>query len=424
MGQFYMRFNLQYGDGSLPLEINNRLKVETIQPQVIVDISDIDLVLASLEKEETTIPLSKLAKQVQSATIVINGEMDNDITATLLAAVLDSLKTQMLRPENIAILCQEPTSAPKQRPKLIDLLGSLVDLGHPLIAHDPKASDTLHFVGDTPTHCTPVYVNKAYSEAELKIGVGEIRADVFVGATGGRMSVLPWAAGIRSIERNVKLRATHPVGPFMHETATCIDLEEASRLAGLDYIVNAVPDCCNHVAQITAGEPYISWRESIATVRSVTETTIKTKADITFISAGSPHHDRTLYDAIDSLYSAAQATEQGGVIILVAECPEGVGPAGFMRGLSECTSESEVAILSETGFDIGMAKARLFWNVMKSWTIIICSRLRASVVSEHLHCHAVRDPQEGLELARSLIVTLPRIAIIPLGMRTIPILKT
>ncbi|TFG30656.1 DUF2088 domain-containing protein [Candidatus Thorarchaeota archaeon] len=419
-----MRFNLQYGDGSLPLEIDNRAKVETIRPVTIVDIPNRDMILNSLEKPETTASLSKLATKAQSAIVVINGEMDSGITATLLEVLLDFLRTQILRPENIAILCHELSDTSKQRSRLVDLLKSLVDLGHPLLPHDPTSSETLHFVGDTPTYCTPVSVNKAYSAAELKIGVGILRADVFVGATGGRMSVVPWAAGIKSIERNSKLRAIHPVGPYMIESATCIDLEEASRLAGLDYILNAIPDCKDHIAHIAAGAPFQSWRDSLGTVQKVTEAPIQYKADITITSAGGSNHDKTLFVAIDSLYSASQATEQGGVIILVAECPNGVGPAGFLRGISECKSESEVALLSETGFELGMEKARLFWNVLASRKIILCSRLRESMVSERLHCLAVRDPQEGLDLARSLMVSSPRIAIIPQGMRTIPYLKT
>lgn len=423
MGHFPMRYNLQYGDGSFPIEINNRLKVETIQPRTIVDIPYKDIILSSLENPEGCPSLSHLASRVESAVLVINGEMDLKITAALLDVLLDSLTTQILAPDNITILYQDLSHNAEQKSILDDLIGPLADLGHPLCLHDPSSSEPFHFVGETPTHSTPVSVNKALTEAELKIGVGTIRANVFTAATGGRMSVIPWAACGKSIERNSKLRATHSVGPYMIDSATCIDLEEASQLAGLDFILNAVPDCNDHIAHIAAGNPYQSWKRSLSIVQNVTDVRIQCKADITIISAGGSKYDCTLYDAVDSLYSACMVTERGGVIILVAECLDGAGPLGFFQGVSECNSESEVSVLSEMGFELGMEKARFFWNVLSSRKVILCSRLRESMVSERLHCLSVRDPQEGLELARSLLVSRPSIAIIDQGSRTIPYLN-
>ena len=138
------------------------------------------------------------------------------------------------------------------------------------------------------------------------------------------------------------------------------------------------------------------------------------------MSAGGNHFDTTLYDAIDSLYSACEATEHGGAIVLVAECGEEVGPNGLIRGMSEFASEAEVLTAAETNFEIGFEKARFLWNVLSSRNVVICSRLRKSLVEERLHCTAVKDPQEGLEVAQSMLASSNKLAILNDGLRTTP----
>ena len=237
------------------------------------------------------------------------------------------------------------------------------------------------------------------------------------------MSVIPHCAGLKSITRNNKLQATHPIGPFVTDSAASTDLVEASQLAGLDFIINAIPDWKDNIHEIVAGNPYSSWNHGVSVVKDLTESFYKHKADIAIVSAGGAAYDSTLFDAIDALHAGREATEHGGVIVLVAECEDGAGPDGFMRGVSECNSDKEVSLLAETNYENGMEKSRFFWEILKSRKVIICSRLRQSLVTERFHCSAVKDIQEGYELARSFIVSRPRVAIIPHGLRTLPIMK-
>jgi hypothetical protein len=88
--------------------------------------------------------------------------------------------------------------------------------------------------------------------------------------------------------------------------------------------------------------------------------------------------------------------------------------------MSEYSSEDEVLTAVETNFEMGMEKARFFWNVLSSRKIVICSRLRESLVEERLHCTAVKDPQEGLEAAQSMLASSKKVAILNDGLRNIP----
>ncbi|MFW9843732.1 MAG: lactate racemase domain-containing protein [Candidatus Thorarchaeota archaeon] len=419
-----MRFDVRYGEGSLPLEIPERLPIDTLVPITIEEsINTEQLVADALEKPLNTEPFSRIISGVDSIAIVVNSGCDPRPNAILLNAVLKQIRASLSGPTNILHIIPMGFVHSISQSYVSNETNNLTGADYHQILHRPSQNEDLSFVGETPTHCTPVYVNKAFMDAELKIGIGTIRSDVFVGATGGRMSVLPYSCGIKSISRNYKLQATTPVGPFVVDSAVCIDLEEASRLACLDFIVNAIPDWQDNISNIVTGDPYTAWKSGLPLVRNLTETSFRHKADIAIISAGGSFNDRTLYDAIDALNAGKEATEHGGVIILVAECADGPGPNGFIKGVSECNSSEEILLLAETGFEIGMEKARFFVDTMNSREVIICSRLRESLVEERFRCSAVKDPQEGYELAKSLIVSTPRIAVIPHGNRTLPVMK-
>ncbi len=420
-----MRIDLRYGAGSLPLEIPQRLAAELVTPRTIIEQHGLmHEVNRAVEDPPESESLSQMMKNAKTVAVVVNSEQDIELNRRLLDTLLGILGTSMTDPGNVAIIFSSDAGTNAKLRDIDLMLGEPTARGHHLLLHDAKEAEALCYLGDTATYSTPVTVNRAFVEADFRIGLGTIRCNVFIGSTGGRMSVMPHACGLKTIARSTKLQATHPVGPFMIDSATCVDMEEISRIANLDFILNAVPDRQNNIAAITAGEPYKSWNRGVNVARALTETPMQHRADIAIVSPGGGPFDSTLYAAVDSLCAAHEATEYGGAILLIAECADGLGPIGFLKGVSECKSASEVEITAETGYESGMEKARFFWNILASRRLIICSRLRESIVTERFHGMAVRDPQEGLELARSQIVSTPRVAVIPQGNRTLPVPRT
>ena len=420
-----MRIDLRYGAGSLPLEIPQRLAVEVVTPRTIIEQRSLmDEVNRTLENPPDSESLSQMMKNSKTVAVVVNSEQDIVLNRRLLDILLGILRTSMSDSGDVTILFSSNADAHTKHRDIDSMLGEPTARGHHLLLHDSKQAESLCFLGDTATYSTPVTVNSAFAEADLRIGLGTIRCDVFVGSTGGRMSVMPHACGLKTITRSTKLQATHPVGPFMTDSAACVDMEEISRIANLDFILNAVPDWQDNIAAIIAGEPYVSWNRGVNVARALTESPMQHRADIAIVSPGGESCDSTLHDAVASLYAAHEATEYGGTILLIAECADGAGPIGFLKGVSECKSSSEVEIAAETGYESGMERARFFWNILTSRKLIICSRLRESLVTECLHSMAVKDPHDGLELARSQIVSTPRVAVIPQGTKTLPVPRT
>jgi len=416
-----MRVDLRYGEGSLPLELSDRFSLEQVAPQVVTEHPDTaSEVLRVIESPIDSLSFSQRVSEVDSIAIVVNRIEHVDLVEELLHSLLNSVETFAFNPDNVTIIYPVPAGQRVTKEEVDDLLGNPESRGHSLILHRPIDISTIKLVGETASYSTPVHINEAYLCADMKIGLGEIRPDVFYGATGGRMSVIPSVAGKRTIKRNAKLRATGSIGQFNLQTQSCVDMREIAQLAGLDFIINAVSDWQGHLAHIVAGDSFMSWLSGVEYARSLAKAEFSRRADIAIVSAGGNPFDSTLYDAIDSLYPAVEVTEHGGSIVLVAECSDDVGPKGFVQGMSEHSSEKELLITAETNFEIGMEKARFFWNVLSSRNVVICSRLRESLVEERLHCTAVKDPQEGLEVAKSMLASSKKVSILNDGMRTTP----
>lgn len=417
-----MRVDLQYGEGSLPLEISK--STEHVVPQTVdVHPNTAAELLRVIENPIDSAPLSELVSTANSVSIVVNEIEHPELTRNLLHFLLNSVETFSFDPDDITIIYPIDPEQRATSNEIDDILGSPESRGHSLVLHNPCSKEDLNLVGETPSNSTPVFLNERFLCTDIKIGLGEIRPDVFAGATGGRMTVLPYVSGIRTITRNARLRTTRNFGPFVLTTPTCIDMTEASKLSGLDFIANYVSDWLGNVVHIFAGNPYSSWESGVDTARTLANADFTRRADIAIVSAGGMPSDLTLYNAIDSLYTAYEVTENGGAIVLIAECNNGVGPKGFIRGVSEFSSEDEVFVAAETGFELGFEKAQFFWNVLSSRNLVLCSRLRASLVEERFRCEAVRDPQEGLEVAKGMLASKRKIAVIPNGIRAVPCFK-
>jgi len=416
-----MRVDLRYGEGSLPLELSDSFSLEQVIPNTITEHPNTaSELLRVIESPIDSLPFSKRVSEVDSIVIVVNRIEHHDLIEELLHLLLNNVETFSFNPDNISIIYPLSPEERITKTEVDDFLGNPESRGHLLILHKPDVSSSLEIVGETPSHSTPVHVNERYLCADMRIGLGEIRPDVFYGATGGRMSVMPSVSGTRTITRNAKLRATGDIGQFKLDTPSCVDMMEITQLAGLDFIINSVSDWQGNLANIVAGNPYSSWELGVNSAMRLARADYSRRADIAIVSAGGKPHDATLYDAIDSLYPACEATESGGSIVLIAECDGEVGPKGFIRGMSEFASEHEVLTISETNFEIGFEKARFFWNMLSSRNVVICSRLRKSLVEERFHCTAVKDPQEGLEVAQSMLASCKKVAILNDGLRTTP----
>ena len=279
-----MRVDLRYGEGSLPIELDS--STENIVPRTVdVHPNTSAELLRVLEDPIDSPPLSKIVSEANSISIVVNRIEHPNLVQNMLHFLLNSVETFSFNPDDITILYAPNPEQRVSSYEIDEMLGSPESRGHSFVLHDSKSKD-LKLVGETPSHSTPVVINERFLCADVKIGLGEIRPDVFTGASGGRMSVLPYVSGDRTIRRNAKLRSVGDSSPFSISTPSCIDMIEASKLSGLDFIANYVADWQGNVAHIFAGNPYTSWETGVDAAEPLARAIFGRRADIAIVSAG------------------------------------------------------------------------------------------------------------------------------------------
>jgi nickel-dependent lactate racemase len=203
---------------------------------------------------------------------------------------------------------------------------------------------------------TPIELNRALTEHDHVILTGAINFHYFAGFTGGRKSICPGLASARTVA------ATH-----LH----ALDFETGGRRAGVGtgrLDANAVHEECERIAaeiapsfllntwtneagvavRLYAGDWRSAHRLACAEYADAHTLPVAEKRPVVIASCGGAPHDLNLIQAHKTLDMAAHACTEGGAIILVAECADGLGRADFLQWFDAENSRALAARLRES----------------------------------------------------------------------------
>jgi nickel-dependent lactate racemase len=180
----------------------------------------------------------------------------------------------------------------------------------------------------------PIWIDRRYVEADLKITVGLIEPHFMAGFSGGRKLICPGIAALETI------KVWHGPKFLEHPSAAAGVLEEnpvheentwIARRAGCDFIVNTVIDAARRPLCFVAGDMVAAFEEGVKFVRSVVVDRAPTEADIVVTSSAGYPLDTTFYQAVKGMVGAMPVVKQGGTIIVAASMTEGIGSPEFQR---------------------------------------------------------------------------------------------
>jgi nickel-dependent lactate racemase len=327
-----MRIRLAYGKNGLDVEVpeRNLAKVLTIgtvpplnHPEGIIE--------QSLQSPICSPPLGMLAQQAKTVCIAVCDVTRPAPNKQLLPPVLRILEQNGVKKENITILIATGLHR-SSTPEELDLILGADILGHcNVVDHHASVREEQSYLGTT-TKNTPVYVDKRYVEAGLKLTVGFIEPHLMAGFSGGRKMVAPGCAGEETIKRlHSPAFLDNPLcregsidsNPLHHE------LLEIARMAGHDFIVDVSLDAERNITGIFSGEPRAAHAAGVQAVRTFVRATVREPADIVVTTSAGFPLDLTYYQSIKGMTAALPVVKKGGMLILAAECAEGLGSEAF-----------------------------------------------------------------------------------------------
>lgn len=186
---------------------------------------------------------------------------------------------------------------------------------------------------------TRVELNRALKEHEQVILTGGIAFHYFAGFTGGRKSICPGLASAQTIEATHTLALDFERGGRRAGVGTALlegnaiheECEEIAALVAPSFLVNAVVDEQGRAVRIYAGDWRAAHMAACDAYLKAHSLKIDREREIVIASCGGLPYDINMIQAHKALEMAAHACAEGGTIILLAECAEGLGRADFLR---------------------------------------------------------------------------------------------
>ena len=163
--------------------------------------------------------------------------------------------------------------------------------------------------------------------------------------------------------------------------------------------------------------------EAVKLVDEMYRVTVDRRADIIVVSAGGHPADMNLYQAYKGLDNALDAVKRGGVIILVAECPEGHGNQVFYDWMTRLGDLKNVEREVKRNFVMGGHKAYYLLKALQNHQIILVSSMPDYYATSIFKLKTARAVNDALAEALKIAGSASRVWAMPQGSYTLPVFK-
>ena len=325
--------------------------------------------------------------------------------------------------DHVVLVNQLGTHRPNTRTELEEMLTPEVVANYEVINHDCENDAELVTVGEM-NDGTPATLNRRVVEADVRIITGFIEPHFFAGFSGGPKGIIPGCAGLKTVQASHNVHNIgHPNASFGITEGNPL-WEELLRIAlsiGPSFLVNVSLTHDRRITGIYTGDLREAHRQGCRDVKAKAMTPTLESFDMVVTTNSGHPLDRNLYQSVKGMSAAARVVKDGGTIILVCECGEGVPDhSAFDRLLRESSSPAEILVkLLTPGFRRPEQwQAQIQALVQSRAEVLVHSRLADDVVRA---VHLTPCPDVSNAIADRLS-SQGRLAVLPQGPLTIPYL--
>lgn len=332
-----------------------------------------ELLEAAIDSPIGSPPLEELAKNKKSVAIVINDQTRPGPTKEMLDVLLSRLKACDISDDQISLVVATGTHRAPTNEELVHMIGDDYFRRFKVVCHDCQNEDELVFIGTTQSGLK-VSINKTVADADLRITTGLIAPHHCAGYSGGCKSIVPGVSSLETLRKHHSF-PIYPYEPAMgwfhdnpfHETAL-----EAARMAGVDFIVNAVQNCHKEFVAVVAGDLDAAHEAGVDICYANSKIYIEKYANVIVSSPGGFPRDIDLYQSQKAVSVAEPVSTAGSIFILCAEANDGFGEGEFKSWMQETQSPAEIiSRFEKEGFTVGSNKAFLYARALEKGEVII-----------------------------------------------------
>lgn len=367
--------------------------------------------------------LSELARGARRVTLISSDHTRPVPSKLIVPAMLAEIRSAAPDAE-ITILVATGCHRGTTRDELVSKFGEDIVAAERIVVHDCDDRAHLRSVGTLPSGGDCVIDTYAL-DCDLLVAEGFIEPHFFAGFSGGRKSVLPGVAARETVLANhcaefvaspnarTGVLAANPI----HR-----DMLWAAEKCRLRYIVNVVLDDKKRVIAAFAGDCRAAHEAGCAFV-SQSSAVDAVPADVVVTTNGGYPLDQNVYQAVKGMTAAEACVKPGGVIVMLAECADGVGGDSFCRQLADPRSIREITedflARPRNATVPDQWQTQIILRVLSRVRVVFVSSCERGLVRK-LRMIPAASLDEAMQIARSLVASpRPTVTAIPDGVSVI-----
>ncbi len=276
----------------------------------------------------------------------------------------------------------------------------------------------------TSSNGTPFAIDRRVAEADFRIALGNIEFHYFAGYSGGVKALMPGVSTPEAIQANHSLMVSPDAcAGKLEGNPVRQDLEEALNYCPIHYIVNAVLDEHKHIVYAVAGDVIKARRVGCEYLDKMYRKPIPKRADIVLVSQGGAPKDANLYQTQKALDNSKHAVADGGTIIVIGACNEGLGSAKFEEWLVGSKTAHEMVERIGRDFQLGGHKAAAIGMVLERANIDLVSEMDDDFVRS-IFLNPQPSAQKAFDEAMEKYGPDATVIAMPFGGATLPIAES
>ena len=412
-----MRVSLKYGNDTGEVDIPDTQYSGTLLPRDAEGVQDPSAeVRQALENPIGSKSLKELVSQKNRIVIIASDISRPAPSHILLPPILDELQEAGITDDTVTIVFALGIHRNLTEDEMKKLVGENVYNRIRCINHDVEQCVR---IGVTKKG-SPVEVFKEVLDADFLIATGNIEFHFFAGYSGGVKAVAPGVCSRNTVQANHKHSFENDArGGKFEENPVREDLDEMGRMIGIDFMVNAVLNSQKQVIQVVAGDIFEAHREGMLSVDKMFRITIEERADIVIVSPGGYPKDIDLYQTNKAIENGILAVRDGGIIIVAAECKDGLGEDKFHDAMTDDITLQELIDELKHDFILGRHKASRLASIHKNTEIYLVSNLPAKT-KDRIFMNCFDSVQKAFEKALETQNHDSKVLVIPYGNSTLP----
>jgi lactate racemase len=324
---------MAYGDGRLEVDVPGD-RTTVISPNDPPPAADAAAeVRRALREPVSGLPLRARVQRGQTVAISVCDGTRAQPRKIVVPAILDELDG-VVALEDVTVLVATGTHRGNNREELAEMFGDEVLGSVSVVNHDARDDASLAWVGRLGAD-VPVWLNRRWLEAGIRITTGFVEPHLFAGFSGGPKMVAPGLAGLETVLtlHDAARRIARPSARWGITQGNPVhdDVRAIAAATGVDFALDVILDAKKRVVRAFGGDLTPMHPAACAAARQIAMRAVPAPFDVVLTSNSGYPLDQNLYQAVKGISAAAQIVKDGGTIVCVAECRDGFPDHGSFR---------------------------------------------------------------------------------------------